>query len=251
MLKVLLALLLPLQVFAQWDLSLGAQLRSYPSLGGEAYVHTGYNFVFWGKGDKRNPLYGLIRPALELTSSGVINAINPRIEFYPISFLGVARGRQYIYSNYDEFTFFDCDTSRCKGSLDKDYTEFKMAMAFKGITAMGLVRISDNTYSGDESMPVAEFRSATLVNPGVEEEYYSQYVLGYQTKRSLIGAVVEYIKFDRSKQYYKSYLGIYNPRFGKTSLILGAGTFESSHQAKGFIAVFKINYDILPSKKLF
>src|SRR5690606_20099232 len=139
-------------------------------------------------------------------SSAVINGITPRIEFYPISFLGIIRGKQFMHSDYDKFTFFDCDVHRCKGSLNKDYTEFKMAMAFKGITAMGIVRVSDNSYSGDNSKPVAEFRSATLVNPEVESEYYSQYVLGYQAGRALIGVAAEYIRFDKSGQYYKSYL---------------------------------------------
>lgn len=252
MFKLLLVLLLTLpNAFANLDLNTGVQLRSYPSLGGEFYAQSGYNFVWWGQGNKKNPLYGLIRPAIDLQSSVVINSITPRFEFYPISFLGIVAGKQFINSNYTDFPFYNCDEVRCEGKFTKDFIEYKMALGFKGIIAMGILRQSNNSYSKGNGMPVGEFRYATVVNQEEETEYYTQYVLGYQTSKSLIGAIAEYVRFGKSDQYYKSYFAIYNPKYTRTNVIYGLGTFESSHIANGFIALFRFNYELLPSKKLF
>lgn len=57
MFKILFILLLPLTSYAHFDLSAGTSLRSYPSLGAQANVQSGYNILLWGTGpgaDKKN-----------------------------------------------------------------------------------------------------------------------------------------------------------------------------------------------------
>ena len=143
--KTIVLFFLSISAHANFDLTLGAAARSWPSLGPEVNLESGYNFVFWGEGNKRNPLYGLIRPSFIIRSAAVINSLDARFEFYPISFISLALGHKYINSNWDRFNFYDCKKVRCKGEIHRDYLEFKMAMSFSGITTVGKILMSRNS----------------------------------------------------------------------------------------------------------
>jgi hypothetical protein len=253
--KIIITLLvISFNVQAQLDFSLGGSARTWPSIGGEFNAESGYNMVFWGAGDKKNPLYGLIRPALKVATSAVISNYDARFEFYPISFISLAAGHKYIKSDYDQFSFYDCDKVRCKGELRRDYTEFKMAMAYAGVTAMGKVVMSRNSYDDkkEENKPVAEFRFAALANPGSDTMYNSQYVLGYKMLGGMIGVMSEYVKFDDADHTYNMDLLIYTTKKNSSSYIYGIGQFVSTHwSGRGLIGVFQMKTDFLPSKKLF
>jgi hypothetical protein len=243
-----------MNVHANFDLTLGAAARTWPAFGPVVDIESGYNMVFWGAGDKKNPLYGLIRPSIKIGSSGVINAYDARFEFYPISFISIAAGHKYIKSEWDEFNFYDCEQVRCTGETRRDYVEFKMAMGFAGVTTVGKVLASRNSYSDPEnlSQPVAEFRFAALASPGSDEMYNSQYILGYNAFGGMIGIMADYIKFENSEETYNMDLLIYTHKKNNSTYVWGLGQFISSHwSGKGLIGVFQIKTNFLPTKKLF
>lgn len=249
-LLIIFILTLSFSTYAQTDFSLGASARSYPSIGLEVNAQTGYNMLLWGKGDKKNPLYGLVRPALTLTTSAVVNNYDARIELYPISFLAIIRGYKHINSNYD-FPFYNCDLVRCKGDIKRDYTRLKMAMAYAGITVMGNIMISNNEYSNSDGQSVAEFRYVTLGAPDRDQLYYSQYVVGFKYGEGMFGVMSEYTKLAVSQQTYNMDLLIYTTNIDRSNYIFGIGQMSSSERARGFIAVFQMRTDFIPSKKLF
>lgn len=255
MIKLLLILFtLSFNSYASFDLSAGTSLRTWPSLGAEVNIESGYNMIIWGAGDKKNPLYGLIRPSVKITSSAVINNYDARLELYPISFISLAAGHKYIKSDYEGFSFYDCDEVRCTGELRRDYTEFKMAFALKGITAVGKIVMSRNSYDDpdNKNQPIAEFRFATLANSGHDQMYHSQYVLGYNSLGGMIGVMADYVRFDESEHTYNMDLLIYSHKMNHSRYIYGIGQFESSHwQARGLIGIFQMKTDFIPSKKLF
>lgn len=242
-------------LFAQFDLNLGASGRSYPSIGGDLSASLGYNFVLWGEGNKSNPLYGLIRPAIDLSSSAVINSYTTKIEFFPISFFGIVAGKESTISNYKKFTYYDCDNVRCEGNIDRDFLTFKLALAYGPLVAMGSISNVKNTYSFDSqnpNTPVAEFRYATVVNPKEEEQYRSNYLIGFKTGIHTFGFATMYSLFHKSNQYYKTNFAIYKSQYKEdASYVIGAGGLESSHQKAGRVVYFKWNWQILPTKKLF
>jgi hypothetical protein len=255
MIKFIIAfLLVSFNANANFDLALGAAARTWPSLGPEATIESGYNMVFWGAGNKKNPMYGLIRPSVKIGSSAVINSYDARMEFYPISFISLAVGHKYVKSDYDKFSFYDCEEVRCKGELRRDYTEFKMAMAFSKFTAVGKVVMSRNSYDNpnNDSRPVAEFRFAAIANAEVDDMYTSRYVLGYKAFGGMIGIMSHYASFAKSDQTYNMDLLIYARKKESTTYIYGLGQFVSSHwSGRGLIGVFRIKTDFIPTKKLF
>ena len=248
--KVLI-LLISLNLFAQFDLSLGTSARSFPAVGAEVFVDSGYNQVLWGKGDKKNPLYGLIRPALTVASSVVVNNYDARIEFYPISFIGLVRGYKHINSKFEDFPFFDCENVRCMGDIKRDYTRAKIGIGAKGIIALWEGTLSNNSYSGDDPRPVAEFRFATLAAPQSDSMYQSRYVLGIKHSSGIFGIVSDYVKFNKSKQTRNMDLFIYTHKSSRTLYTYGIGQFSSTHWAKGVIAVFRMKTNFLDGKTLF
>lgn len=257
MLKFLFIFLLPLSTYAHFDLSAGTSFRSYPSLGGEANIQSGYNLLLWGSGpgpSKKNPMYGLLRPALSVSSSAVINNYDARIEFYPISFLGLVAGKKYIQSDYENFSFFDCEKVRCIGSLDRVYTQIKMALGYGKILTMVNLIQATNKYDDidDEGKPVAEFRFATLANPEKDKMYRSQYLLGMKhSNKGILGVVAEYVSFSESGQTHNMDLFIYTTKPKATTYVYGVGQFSSTHIAKGLIGVFQMRTDFIPSHKMF
>jgi len=234
------------------DLSLGSSMRSYPAFGIEGNVEAGYNMLLWGKGERRNPLFGLVRPALKLTSSAVVNNYDAKIEVYPISFIAIVRGFKHINSNFD-FPFFDCDIVRCRGDIKRDYTQVKMAMAYKGVTFMGNVLMAQNSYNdpNNENKAVGEFRYAALANADKDQMYFSQYMFGYDFGGKMIGVLSEYAKFEESEQTYNMDLLIYAIKSKSSTYVFGLGQMYTSEIARGFIGVFQIKTDFIPSKKIF
>lgn len=232
--------------------------RSYPSIGAEAQLETGYNQRLWGEGpgkNKKNVLYGLVRPSFALASSAVINTAKTKIELYPISFIGLVYGHEDIRSDYDKFPFFDCENVRCEGSIIRDYFQARMALGAGPVVFSGLLERSRNSYSVDDrdpSNPPAEFRFVTLVRPNNDEHYRSQYVLGMKSKYGTIIGVTEYVHFERSLQYNKmSFLGLTSRSKKNILWLVGAGTFESSHVAQGAIFVLQLKKSFISSSQLF
>jgi hypothetical protein len=237
--------------YASFDLSAGTNARSYPGVGGEAYIESGYNAVLWGKGIKKNPLYGLVRPAVRFSSSGVINSYDARVEFFPISFLGFVRGYQHINSRFEKFNFYNCENVRCTGDIKRDYTKAKLALGALGFISIVELTISHNEYSGNGSEPVAEFRFATLAEAGQDSFNQSRYVLAYKHDKGVMGILTQYTKFSNSGQSHNMDLFIYSQRSDRTVYTFGAGQFMSSHWARGFVAVFQMRTNFLDTKAIF
>lgn len=253
---LILLLALPLFSLAHFDLLAGASLRSYPSLGAELEIEGGYNQILWGEGPgaSDNIMYGLARPSLSLLSSGVINGVNAKFELFPVSFIGMAMGREEIQSDYDEFTYFDCQLTRCKGSIKRDYIQFKSALSAGPLIASGQIEMARNAYSEgkDSDSRPGEYRYIVLANPKSDTHYRSVYFLGLKTEAGTLGAFTDYIVFEESDQYSKMDLLMFNKRFfKKLSATAGAGAFESSLVARSFIGVLYFTYYFAPSSKLF
>lgn len=243
---------------ARLDLSAQTSFRSHPSVGGEVEIEAGYNQLLYGSGPGdagKNVLYGLARPSVALASSGVINAAKAKFELYPVSFLGVVVGHETIQSDYNEFTFFDCENEvRCTGEIKRDYVQGRMALGAGPVVVSALVEESRNSYSADKegARPPGEFRFVVLANPEFDNHYRSQYVLGFKTSFGTLAAITEYVYFKESKTYNRMNLIGLTAKFARTyNWVLGAGSFESSEIDPGGIVVFQFKYSFAPSDKLF
>jgi len=233
-----------------FDLSTGLQGRTLPALGAEVYADSGHNFVFWGK--KKEPkdvLYGLIRPSLTASSSGVINSLKGEIEFFPISFLGFAAGRQIIHSNYN-FPFLDCATVSCTGEFHRNFVESKMVIGHQGWIAMGSYKV-DNLTGPDKTRPMGDWRNVIIGNPGQDVQIDKKLLVAKIFSNHMIGFLAENVQFLGSRERKESYAAVYQVRRNETSYMFGGGAFHTSQQPMGLIFYFRIHYQALPTLKLF
>lgn len=242
-------------VNAQLDLSFRTQGRTYPGIGAEAIIESGYNYLLWGEGKRSNPLYGLIRPSIFTSTSIVINSYGAEIGFYPISFLGIEKGFRNIQSDFQKFNFYNCEEVRCNGNLQRNYTTYKLALGYKNFLATSRIQISDNQYShaGSRGKAVGEFRFAILANPEEDSYYFSQYALAWKATelKGIIGIAQEKAKFQDSGMQYQSTFLLYSTRIEKETWLMGLGNFQSDHVEKGVVFYLRWNYQFLPTMKLF
>lgn len=233
-----------------FDSSIGTQGRSSPAIGAEIYAESGYNIVWWGK--KKGPkdvFYGLIRPSLALSSSAVINSAKAEIEFFPVSFLGIAAGRQIINSNY-EFPFFKCEETVCKGTYERNFVEAKMALGAGGWIGVAHYKV-DILETSNDKLPMADWRNVILGNPGREVQIEKKLILAKAFGNSLAGVLIENVQFQGSRERKESFAGIYQIRHKDTNYMLGLGAFHTNQEPLGPILYFRINHVLIPSLKLF
>ena len=234
----------------KFDLALGMQGRTLPSLGAELYAEGGYNQKIWGKKEApKDVLYGLIRPNLAGSTSAVINSIKGEIEVFPISILGFAVGRQYQNSNYD-FPFMDCGVQVCDGEFTRNYAETKMVLGHAGWVAVGFFKY-ETLRGPDSSRPIADWRNVIVGEPGEDVQIEKKLIFGKQFSNKLVGVLLENVRFEGSGERKESYAAIYQQRNGDTNYMVGAGVLHTDQQPMGFVMYFRIHHIALPSLKLF
>lgn len=244
-------LLFSFSALAKFDLNAGLQGRTLPALGAEVYADAGYSQLLWGKreaGDK-NVLFGLIRPAIGASSSAVINSVKAEVEIFPVSFIGVVIGRQYIHSNYD-FPFFNCDQVICQGDFTRNYVETKMALGAAGWVTLLSYRY-DTLRAPNNNRPLADWRHVIVGNPGEEVQVERKALVAKIIGHHMYGVLAENVRFEGSGESKESYAAVYQYKPEDVAYMIGAGTFRTSRQPMGLIFYFRINATLIPSLKLF
>jgi hypothetical protein len=234
----------------KFDLNAGLQGRTLPGLGAEAYAESGYSLVMWGKKEEpKDFLYGLIRPSLGVSTSGVINSVRGELEIFPISILGFAVGRQILNSNF-EFPFFDCEEVTCKGEYVRNYVESKMVLGYKGWVVMGNFRV-DTLRSPNRDTPMVDWRNVIVGEPGEEVQIEKKLLVAKIFGQQMVGFLIENVQFQGSGERKESFVGVYQVRKDKTSYMMGAGAFHTDQQPMGFQIYFRMHHVAFPSLKLF
>ncbi|MFY7994212.1 MAG: hypothetical protein ACOVP4_13025 [Bacteriovoracaceae bacterium] len=237
--------------FAKFDLSVGTQGRTLPALGAELYADAGYGQVLWGEreaGDK-NVLFGLIRPSLGVSTSAVINSVKAEIEVFPISFLGLAIGRQFIHSNFD-FPFFDCDQVTCQGEFTRNYVETKIALGARGWVTLLSYKF-DTLRASKKSRPIADWRHVIVGEPGEEVQIERKALIAKMMGHHMVGLLLENVRFEGSGEMKESYAAVYQYKPAEVAYMIGAGSFRTSREPTGLIFYFRVNANLIPSLKLF
>jgi hypothetical protein len=233
-----------------FDLSAGLQGRTLPSVGAELYVESGYNQLLWGNKKKSTDvIFGMVRPVIGLSTSGVINVAKAELEFFPISFIGLTAGRQYIHSSFD-FPFFNCEVVTCKGEFERNYIESKIILGYSGWIAMGSYKI-DKVNSPDKNTPMPDWRNVIIGNPKREIQIEKKLILGKLFSNKLVGVLLENVEFLGSRERKESFMGIYQFVNKSNSYMIGAGAFHSDQQPMGFQVYFRAHHVFLPNIKLF
>ncbi len=246
----IISLIMSNPLYANFDFKYEFIARSYP-VGSALNAYLGYNQLLWG--DTSSIWYGLIRPKLEGSTSIVVNHYDANISIYPISFLGYGAGHKEMNSNYDLYSFYNCEEVRCKGILKKDYTFGKIALGYGKLITTFRYQYWRNSYDdlNNEGKGVAEYEYIVIANPEFDDDVQRSYFLGYKIGKDLIGFVSDQHQFQRSKSEYKLNIGIYKLNSGNFSYTLGLGSLQSTEQEAGFTAIINIAHTLAPSLTLF
>ncbi|MBT4790886.1 MAG: hypothetical protein HON90_04895 [Halobacteriovoraceae bacterium] len=249
---LILTLLISCNLAAQVDFKYGATARSYPSLGGDAFIDTGYNQILWGD-NGQSPLYGLIRPSVTGSSSVVVSTYDAKLTVYPISFIGLGAGHKEVTSEYDEFTYFDCTDVACEGKMFKDYSFGKLALAYGPFLSTFSYSEFRNTYHDDYNTgsSVAEYEYILATQLNNEKQIQRTYFLGYKLGDDLIGLVSDQVQFLESNKDYQLHLAIYQKRIENFKMTFGIGSLHSSDQKPGLNLILRMEHILLPSLALF
>lgn len=240
-------------VWADFDLQGNVNARSWPNLSGAAGIDIGYNFDIWGEINKTNPLYGFMRLEAGFDSSIVVNSADYRFTFYPISFIGLGAGRSELNSNFEEFEYFDCSKVRCSGNLDKDYLFGKMIIAYSNLVASAFYRESRNSYddSEGENLPVGEYGSVNIVNPGDERSVLQSYFLGYVSGDNSYGLFSEKLEYLKSEQTSELNAVVYREKSESYQYTYGVGSQHSSVEKAQVTIFIDITYEFIKNKAIF
>ncbi len=234
----------------RFDLNYGAQGRTLPALGAEAFTESGYNQLLWGeKKESKDFKYGLIRPSIGTSTSAVINSFKAELEVFPISFIGFAAGRQYVHSNFD-FNFLDCDEVNCQGEFKRDYVESKMALGHAGWIIVGNYKV-DSIEGPLSSKPMADWRNVIVGNPKRDLQIEKKLFIGKTLSDKMAGVLYETVQFQGSRERKESFFGVIQLKKETTTYVLGAGAFQSDRRPMGFQLYLRFNQVVFPSLKLF
>jgi hypothetical protein len=246
--------IITIQAHAQFDLSYGGSLRTYPSIGGGINLELGYNQVLYGNpGSTNSILSGLIRPSMKGSTSGVVSNYDSRLSFYPLSFFAIGAGHEEYNSEYKDFTYYDCEEVRCTGKMSKDYSFGKLALASGSLIATFFYKEFRNTYSTDlfPDRPVAEYQYVLEVVPKNENEVQRSYFLGYKIGDDYLGFLSDQRQFILSEKDYQLNVGVYQTKISVFKTTFGIGSLQSSDTKPGTLIIFRISHQILPELTLF
>ena len=173
------------------------------------------------------------------------------ITLYPISFLGISAGQRTLQSNYDQFTYYDCeDETRCKGSMIKDYLQGEFGLGFGSIITKVLYTHFRNSYSyetDEENKPVGEYEFVLSVAPKNETQIQKTYVVGFKNNNDLIGIVSDQHEFLESDKVFSLNILIYRMKFEPYSLTIGGGTLHSTDIKSNGVVIFNFTHTIAQS----
>lgn len=233
--------------FADFDLSLGGLVRSYP-LGGAIEANVGYGILLWG--DAGPPWYGYTRVRLDGTSAGVYNSISPSIELYPVSFLGVRAGGEAIQNDAD-YSAHDCATYVCRGRFYNTFVQGELTLGAGGFFMQARVRRERWTQAVPGVTAFIDPEAAlALAGTGDSRTYYRG-TLGMKIDESwsAIGSMI-YIQADSDNGISRFPFGLVRYKTGRFTIAAGGGVFSSKLKSEGVAALVTFKWEIWPSLAL-
>lgn len=230
-LRALLLFILPMSALASWDLSFEQLVRTFPT-GLYLKSTAGFTQKFW-QGDKPF-MYGYIRPAISLQTSGVVNVAKAHIDFNPISFVNFTLGKTYTNRNISEISNFNCSQVICRGELKRTFYGMRTALSFKKMVLMAGVKWTRVYLSEASTLSFADELSSTIASPGNDLLIQKTFLLGYQVSPKLLLAYLGQLNRMRNTALEtKMHMALgqysFNPHW---KLSVGPGVFDTRTGSK-------------------
>lgn len=234
------------QIYAQTDFSTGLRARSYPSVGVNINTNLGYTFSLWDA----DLLSGLIRADLNHDSSFVINEASSRITFYPVKFIGIGHIHKFLKSDYERFTYFNCDKINCKSQIKEDITFGKLAFGLGNIVSILEYRQGKHLINS-KKIPTADYNHALELNFRDDHSIRRDYFLGYKSQTLTTGLYHENLHYFKNSKNFEMTLFLYELTNEKISYQLAFGNFVSSDINPSPLLITGITYTFAKKGILF
>ncbi len=230
---------------ADFDLSFDIFGRTYP-LSGYADVQFGYGTYLWG--DQSSEIaFGYIRPYAEFDTAGTYNSGLAGLEFFPISFLGVRAGEEFI-QNDDIYHSYRCDVYNCLGTQYRRFIEARMLLGFGPWFAQLVSRWDFWTQKHPEDGDTVDASSGLPALASGDTEVLLRAMTGFKVDDnwSVLGGM-QYYQMTRHSGISRFWLA--GPRYtdGSVTITLGALYYDSTAADSGAGVYAGFTWALLPA----
>lgn len=230
---ILLTMLLPLSIKAQWDFSATQLYRSFPS---GFYINAtgGYSFPLWKIDDK--VLFGYLRPSVTGQTSFVVNSAEAKLDFNPISFLNLFYGKSHTDRNYDELDTFECGVVVCDTILKREFYGARLALGAGPLVLLSKVQWYRTRLDEHHTTEFADELSSLISSPGNDTLFQKQLLLGFKfSPKFMLGYLGMVNEMRNTQQTSKMQIltGLYHFN-NEWNLLAGPGIFTTRTDADVF-----------------
>lgn len=222
----------PTRAHADFDAQINGSYRSWP-LSGVAETTLGYGQLIWG--DNKDALYGFARVAADFDAITDYQASAVRVEFFPISILGVRAGQMW-QQNHQDFSSYDCYNNVCRGYFSEKFVEGQLYLGAGPLKLAGSYRFTNKSVD-----QIANPKSLTYyIDPesglqfSTTQSDHSWRVRGLAaielSPEYRIGYAQTQFYSDRSDEKSNLWIAFGQGEWGPIKLVLGGGAFKSSIQ---------------------
>lgn len=218
----------------RFDYRAGFGGRSIP-LGAAVFGDVGYSHGLWG--DWRRPesvLYGYVRPALVLSSGGLVHSADLHLAVYPVSFLGFRAGRVHTYRASERSTSVNCWEIECGGELRADYGLVDVLLGARGFFFSAQLEWRDLKPSRVERDFFED--GAAIVGSRSSDRFFTHTeTLGYQLgdawfKNTFVGVSLKRTEAQVQRTFSQRHSLLLGHQWHEFKLVYAAGVYESSTQ---------------------
>lgn len=231
---------------ADFDLSVGGTLRSYP-LSGVVETEGGYSWLLWGA--PGSPWYGYVRPRVYGSTAGTYNSLDSALEIFPISFLGVRAGGE-ASQNDQKYTAYDCETYRCLGRYYRAYFEGELSLGAGPVFVHGSWRRERWSQRNGAAGAFIDPTSGLVMRSGGDSQTVYFAVAGYNLDP--VWSVILALRYADSDPSDISRMPFASVRYRMSGVTFsaGAGSFTSPLKKQELTVAGFVRWEIWPSLAL-
>ncbi|MCO4794137.1 MAG: hypothetical protein KC493_10510 [Bacteriovoracaceae bacterium] len=248
---LLILILLPLSLKAEWDFKATQLYRSFPT---GFYINAtgGYSLPVWKADDK--VLYGYIRPSVTGQTSFVVNAAKAQVDINPISFLNLYAGKSYTDRNFNDLDTFDCVALVCDTKLKRDFYGARLALGAGPILVMGEAKWYRSEL--DEHHPGRQYAdelSSLVSSAGSDTLFQRNLIVGFKfSPNYMVGYLGQFNEMRNTQQTSKMQILLNQFHFSNGwSLIAGPGMFTTRDDSNIFTVLSLLTWKPVKGLPLF
>lgn len=218
-------------------------------------VDAGYSMPVWGDwATKSNFKYGYLRPAVRLISAVIVNAVDARVTFRPISFIGLTAGAMQMSRFRDKVNNVNCDITECRGDLRSTYSQFDLALASGDFFLVGQSELKD--YSSQRNVaPFYEDIAAVIGAQGSDRLVSHGYSVGIRPNieklpNGFVALSIRQTKMQNSESTSERLGLAVGHQYQDYKLTYFLGTYQSSLEKAGPTAAIAVEWIGIPGLAL-